>query len=341
MTLKDFRNILLLVLTSVIITVIIPGVFSFIGGTFYASDIKSKIPKPKFDKLTEFDNHTANLDSQIQRVDNKINTYLTDTERKSAFTIDELIKLKDKLLFEKQNAKPPLSLIPYYLNPQMLLWLGIFAAFFLLIYLLLAEQNTRIIFTRKLFSFSILVYIFYEWPLWLRNFVLTNKGRTVYAYPNFDIDKYSYFCQEFIIYFFCLLATILITVSLQLYNSKVKVETEENDTNKFLILSSYYSTAYRNWFIHSTVLALVFLSFTGFFWRLVFAYGDQRYVISALNAHVLWALCWVAISLNLLRYMQQFDKAKRDILRSNPDDKTLKIVMEHQPANNMTLIISH
>lgn len=340
MTLKDFRNILFLVLTSVVITVIIPGIFSSVGGTFYATDIKSKISKSEFDKLTEFDNHIAYLDTQIQRVDNKINTYLTDTEKKSAFTIDELIKLKDKLLFEKQNAKPPLSLIPYYLNPQMLLWLGIYAAFFLLIYLLLAEQKIKILFTRKLFSFSILVYIFYEWPLWLRNFVLTNKGRTVYAYPNFDIDKYSYFCQEFIIYFFCLLATILITVSLQLYNSKIKVKTEENDTNKFLILSSYYSTAYRNWFIHSTILALGFLSFTGFFWRLVFAYGDQRYVISALNAHVLWALCWVAISLNLLRYMQQFDKTRRDILRSNPDDKTLKIVMEHQPANNMTLIIS-
>lgn len=38
--------------------------------------------------------------------------------------------------------------------------------------------------------------------------------------------------------------------------------------------------------------------------------------------------------------MQQFDKTKRDILRSNPDEKTLKIVMEYQPANNMTLIIS-
>jgi hypothetical protein len=340
MTLKDFRNIILLVLTSILITVIIPGVFSSIGGTFYLNDIKLKISKSQSNKLTEFDNHNAFVETLIQQVDNKINTFLIDTGQKSVLTIDELIKLKDKLIFEKQNAKPPLSLIPYYLNPQMLLWLGIYAAFFLLIYLLLSEQKTKIIFTRRLFGFSILVYVFYEWPLWLRNFVLTNNGRTVYAYPNYDIDKYSYFYQEFIIYFFCLLATILISVSLQLYNSKVKVETEDNDTNKFLIISSYYSTAYRNWFIHSTILALGFLSFTGFFWRLVFAYGDQRYVISALNAHVLWALCWVAISLNLLRFMQQFDKTKREILRSNPDDKTLKIVMEHQPANNMTLIIS-
>lgn len=68
----------------------------------------------------------------------------------------ELIKLKDKLLFEKQNAKPPLSLIPYYLNPQMLLWLGIYAAFFLLIYLLLSEQNTRIVFTKNFLVFQYL-----------------------------------------------------------------------------------------------------------------------------------------------------------------------------------------
>lgn len=88
MRLKDFRNIILLVLTSVIITVIIPGVFSSIGGTFYANDIKSKISKSKFDKLTEFNNHTAYLDTQIQKIDNKINTYLTNTSKKSAFTID-------------------------------------------------------------------------------------------------------------------------------------------------------------------------------------------------------------------------------------------------------------
>lgn len=340
MTLKDFRNIILLILTSVFITVIIPGIFSSIGGTFYSADIKSKMSKVEADKLIAFDNQTKLLDNQILLTDNRINSFLNDNNHNSGLSLDELLKLKDKLLNEKQNLKPPISLIPYYLNPQMLLWLGIYAAFFLLIYLLLKEQNFKVKFSKKLFGLSFLIYFFYEWPLWLRNFVLSNKGRTVYAYPNFDIDKYSFFCQEFIIYFFCLLATILITVSLQSLNKKENIETEPNDTTKFLILSSYYSTAYRNWFVHSAILALGFLSFTGFFWRLVFAYGDQRYILSALNAHVLWALCWIAISLNLLKFMQQFDKTKREILRSNPDDKTLKIVMEHQPANNLTLIVS-
>jgi len=329
-----------MVLTSVFITVIVPGIFSSIGGTFYSYDIKSKISKSQFDKLTKFDNQIISLDSLIRVVDIRINSLLIDNIHNTGLSLDELLKFKDKLINEKLSMKPPISLIPYYLNPQMLLWLGIYIAFFLLIYMILTEQKIKINFSKKVWWFSFLVYIFYEWPLWLRNFVLTVKGRTVYAYPNYDIDKYSFFCQEFIIYFFCLLATILITVSLQLYNRETNIENEENDTNKFLILSSYYTTAYRNWFIHSTILALGFLSFTGFFWRLVFIYGDQRYIISALNAHVLWALCWVAVSLNLLNYMQQFDKTKREILRSSPDDKTLKIVMEHQPANNLTLIIS-
>lgn len=340
MALKDFRNIILLFLTSVFITVIIPGIFSSIGGTFYLADIKAKISKVETNKLIEFDNQTKLLDSQIALSNKQINSFLSDTVLSSSFSLDELLKLKEKLITEKQNLKPPISLIPYYLNPQMLLWLGIYAAFFLMIYLLLKEQNIKVRFSKSNFGLSLLVYFFYEWPLWLRNFVLTNKGRTVYAYPNFDIDKYSFFCQEFIIYFFCLLATILITISMETSNKKEKIEEEPDDTNKFLILSTYYSTAYRNWFIHSAILALGFLSFTGFFWRLVFTYGDQRYILSALNAHVLWALCWVAISLNLLRFMQQFEKTKREILRNSPDDKTLKIVMEHQPANNLTLIIS-
>lgn len=340
MALKDFRNIILLFLTSVFLTVIIPGIFSSIGGTFYSADIKAKMSKVEADKLVAFESQAKLLDSQILLTDNRISSFLTDTIHSSSLSLDELLKLEEKLLNEKQNLKPPISLIPFYLNPQMLLWLGIYAAFFTLIYFLLKQQNIKVRFSKSTFGLSLLVYFFYEWPLWLRNFVLSNKGRTVYAYPNFDIDKYSFFCQESIIYFFCLLATILITVSLQSLNKKESIEEEPNDTNKFLILSSYYSTAYRNWFIHSAILALGFLSFTGFFWRLVFAYGDQRYILSALNAHVLWALCWVAISLNLLRFMQQFEKTKREILRNSPDDKTLKIVMEHQPANNLTLIIS-
>jgi hypothetical protein len=55
MTLRDFRNIILLVLSSILTTVIIPGVFSSIGGTFYLKDIKLKISKSQSEKLTEFE----------------------------------------------------------------------------------------------------------------------------------------------------------------------------------------------------------------------------------------------------------------------------------------------
>jgi len=340
MTIRDFRNIIFLILLSILITTIIPGLISSAGGTFYLHDIKTKISQSQIDKINIYEQQVSALDGRIKHIDTVLNSILSANKLTANASVEELLKLKEKYQNEKQGLKQPIGLIPYYLNPQMLLWLGIYAAFFLLIYLLLKEEHVKLRFSKRLWGLSFIIYIFYEWPLWVRNFVLSGKGRTVYAYPNFDIDKYSFFYQEFIIYSFCLLATILITISLQVMDKKMAAETESTDTNKFLIISSYYSTAYRNWFIHSVILALGFLSFTGFFWRLVFDYGDQRYIISALNAHVIWALCWIAISLNLLKHMQQFEKCKRDILRNNPDDKTLKIVMEHQPANNLSIIVS-
>jgi hypothetical protein len=255
--------------------------------------------------------------------------------------IDACIKLRDQLKGEKA-AKPPINLVPFYLNPQMLLWLGIYSVYMILIYLLVKQDKhvRKIKFGFKHLWLSLLVYVFYEWPLWVRNFILNTKGRTVYAYPNFDIDKVSFFYQEVIIFFFCFLSAQLILICVDKYN-KINSTTYENVTvNEFLVISSYYSTAYRDWFINSVLLAIGFLSFTSFFWRIVFAYGDQRYLISAVNAHVIWALAWIAISLNFFYYMQLFDKIKREILRTNPDDKTLKIVMEHAPASNMTVVLS-
>lgn len=344
MTSRDFQNIFGLFLISVIITVVIPGIVSSIGGTFYEKDIRFTLSNnEKFTNqlrlINEYEKQNAILDSHISIIDAKLNSIDGDSLKHLEY-FDELVKIKTYLVNEKSISKPPISIIPFYLNPQMLLWLGIFAAFLLLIYLLIKEASSKFSFSKNLCLLTFVIYLFYEWPLWVRNFILSNDKRTVYAYPNFDIDKYSFFCQEFIILSFCFLAAILIFVSLDIYNTKRNIINQNSDIHKFLIISSYYSSSYKNWFINSLILAMGFLSFTNFFWRLVFNYGDQRYIISAVNAHIIWAVCWVAISLNVLKYLQLFEKTKRDILRNNPDDKTLKIVMDHQPANNLTIIIS-
>jgi hypothetical protein len=53
------------------------------------------------------------------------------------------------------------------------------------------------------------LFVFYRWPTWLRNSVWLRSesaGRVVYAYPNWDIDKPSFYLQEFN----ALIVTILI-----------------------------------------------------------------------------------------------------------------------------------
>lgn len=340
MEIKVFRNIILLFLLSILATTIIPGIVSKFGGTFYQADIMKKLPKEQLDKLLLFDEQKNKLDEKISSIDNRINEIVNNSSKEEMLTLDELLKSKEKFLADRENLKPPIRVVPYYLNPQMLLWLGIYSAFFILIYLIKKEAKSKFGISRKVINLGMLLYFFYEWPMWMRNFVLGNSGRTLYAYPNFDIDKLSFFCQELIILFFCLSASKLIVLCTDMLQTKSYVESEENDVNNFLLTSSNYSNAYRNWFIYSAILALGFISFTSFFWKLVFTFGDQRYLISAVNAHIIWALCWFAISLNLLQFMRVFDKQKRELIRNNPDERTLKIVLEHQPANNLTLIIS-
>jgi len=311
---------------------------SYFGGTFYIEDIKLKIPLKQKELLKQFDSEQKNIEQKIVRLESKLNSAIDHDDHSNQ--MESFLKLIDAYKKEKENHKPPINLVPYYLNPQLFLWLGVYSACSLLIYFIYTAEKIRFKFQKRQFTLASVLYIFYEWPLWMRNFVLTSRGRTVYAYPNVDIDVRSYFYQELIIFGFCLLSSILICITVDRY-SRVKAQSKDIiDINDFLTVSSYYSTSYRNWFINSTLLAIGFLSFTYFFWRLVFVYGDQRYVISAINAHVIWALCWIAISLNLFFYIQQFDKMKRELLRTNPDEKTLKIVMEHQPANNLTIIIT-
>ncbi|CAN5448895.1 hypothetical protein BH09BAC1_BH09BAC1_02550 [soil metagenome] len=336
MKVQDFKSILLIYLSCILLTVIVPGYVSYIGGTFYSQDIRKKIPLDRLKILAEYEMTKDSLANLIFSIENSIATKIVQDGSEKYLN---LFQVKEELKKNLASLQPPILLIPYYLNPQTILWVGIYSALMVLIYLITKKNGITLIIGKSSIQLSLIVYIFYEWPLWLRNFVFSSSGRTIYAYPNIDIDLYSFLCQELVVFGFCLLSSVLIVKCFDIENQNLTIKAS-GTLEKYLVIASLSSTAYRNWLIYSVILFLGFLSFTNFFWQLVFKYGDQRYVISALNAHILWALCWVAISLDLLRHLRFLDKIKLEILSKNPTDQAVNILMHHNPNGNIVLIIT-
>lgn len=72
MTVKDFRNIILLIIVSIFITIVIPGVISALNGTFYYDDLKKKVSVDKIEKINAIDAEGKELDEQLKLVNARI-----------------------------------------------------------------------------------------------------------------------------------------------------------------------------------------------------------------------------------------------------------------------------
>jgi hypothetical protein len=194
MTLKDFRNIIFIIMGSILVTVILPGIIAQLTGTFYKEDLVSKIPTDKVKSYKDHEDDLKKFNRGLFAIDTMISKKLANPGDIKINEVLGLITLREKIIKNSSVKNAPINLIPFYLNPQMLLWFGIYSALGLLIYLINKKSNICLRFITP-FLFGCLLYLFYEWPLWLRNFILNQTGRTVFAYPNFDIDKCSFAYQ--------------------------------------------------------------------------------------------------------------------------------------------------
>jgi hypothetical protein len=299
-----FVDILIIAGISIILTLIIPAVIAYRHDVFYPEGLKHKLPQDAAKKLDEYEAKLSGLKKQLQKIDEHI---LNPNEDEQPEHRVQLLELRTKLASYVDGYAPPVSLFAFYLSPQMLLWPGIYTALGILIILCPPESwSWAWARMRKVAAYGTAVYCFYEWPLWVRNFVLGSHGRVVFAYPNYDIDPASFWAQEGTIFGFCLLlAALWLQWSHESGHCSQTLKIEEGDGFKYTIFSadaaSRLTEQYSKWTYCSIILALGFLSFTNFFWSLVAKYHDQRYLLSAVLAHTLWGLSWIAISLPIWR----------------------------------------
>lgn len=149
------------------------------------------------------------------------------------------------------------------------------------------------------------LYIAYQSPVWMRNFVLADEGRKVYSFANRDVSRRSFYTQEINTILYCvLLAAIWVQWSAFLERRRrVLAEEASQDPIEAVINAASIrrlSFTFLHWQATSVLLGIAFIFFTRGFWELVFTEGDHRYIVPALSIHVIWGITWCLVSLPLL-----------------------------------------
>lgn len=318
-------------------TLVLPALVAAWGGVYYEADLRERIPVHAEQAIAAFERQKEELEHALGRATRQLTREVRRGEiGESAAHICKYLEARIGAL------KKPIVLVPFHMNPQLLLWPASYTSLCWLVFVL---APSRVAFSVRTLGGGALVYFFYNWPLWARNFLLSSQGRTVYAYPNIDVHWPSFVVQEVIILGFCLL---LFRVW-QLWSSRETLRPRVGDS----VLGALHprklqdlADAYHHWQISSAALALGFLFFTRFFWSIVTSLGDQRYVLTALFAHVLWGITWLLITLRVVRLWRQWSRERaRAILDTsletgNPRTTALETLKWVTPVGTTNIVSS-
>ncbi|HEV3485776.1 MAG TPA: hypothetical protein VG106_10235, partial [Vicinamibacterales bacterium] len=288
-------------------------------------------------------------DAMIRTINQQLNAAIV---ARDAEAIKALMLVREDL--EKGNNEPkPISTIGFHLNPQLLMWPAIYSCLLWVIFVYpptawrihvprrfvgfprlnrARDRNRRPWLTPLLVTvFALLIDLVYQWPTWVRNALPKDPERKVFAYPNLDIHQASFWTQETIVFGFAALLALLWLQWTDYYaftarlterqERSIQKERSDNARSKKTLalaldsrLVNDLSSMFGEWQVRSLILALGFVFFTNFFWTLVARNGDQRYLVSAVLVHVLWAISWCAISIPLIARWRYWLTVKRRAL---------------------------
>jgi hypothetical protein len=229
--------------------------------------------------------------------------------------VQRLVNLRSVIQADLDKEEHKFSVNPLFLNDLMLAWSGMYVCFGTLAFVLRPEPSE----SNKISSWSlsvalVVVYLLYQCPVWIRNFVLTSEGRRVFSFANRDISVAGFYMQEANTVLWFVLLFIVLRHWLTFYaDRRIHLERERQEPISIQNLNILTDT-FIQWQVSSTILALGFVIFTGVFWDLVIVSGDRRYLFPAVVMHTLWAFSWWVVSLPLLITWQDFSRKKTEAL---------------------------
>ena len=329
---------------------VMPGIVAGIGGVFYREGVLRRLPIEIQDKVKKFNDEQARLKDQLVAVD----VALAKAVAESPAAVPGLLQFRnhtDELL---RKSTPAITVVPFHLNPILLLFPVVYTCLGWLTIIFAPPRSGTWWDTLRspwFWMVGALIYVLFEWPLWVRNFVLTNEGRTVYAYPNFDVHPGSFVAQEFIIIGFCLLLSRLWAQWIGYYAvTRDSLKTEGPAFQEVLRgkEAQELKAMFIRWQIASVILALGFLFFTYTYWMLVAGFQDQRYLLSAIMAHILWAVSWALISMPLFAKWRHWSGLRRQAIAEVSrnglpiDERRFAVdsILHHHPLSSVSVSVS-
>ena len=140
-------------------------------------------------------------------------------------------------------------------------------------------------------SFGVLFFIFLNWSNWWRNTPWGQSDRTLFSYAHFDISPLGFAMQELQILGMMILCGYVAALLID-YAPAIPCP----DSSGPVELSKFTKREFEIWQIRSVLLAIAFLPWTIFYWRIVTSVGETRYFPSAISMHVIWAILWLLAS---------------------------------------------
>jgi nitrogen fixation-related uncharacterized protein len=311
--LSDNTNLILLTvrcmaitLIAVAVTIFLPGAIAWKDGVFNDKDVRARLSQ-KADHFQEAVQSLKTYENEKGRLEQSINALQTEldsiNDKAQQQDFDFYFHLLEERHRELTSLQAPIFTLGFFLSQQMLLWPAIYASLGCLLFASPGwKRQVDLRFWRNLVALGLFIYFFYEWPLWTRNFLLGQRGRTVFAYTNFDIDPLSFFTQELTIMGFGFLLGA-VWLRWTFLAEKVEIENARDSGPDYLNLRfvQRLQHSFYTWAFSSLALGLGFVYFTTFFWSLVAHYHDQRYIVSAFLAHSLWVTTWIFLSVPLAK----------------------------------------
>jgi hypothetical protein len=260
----------------------------------------------------------------------------------------DLQALKDQIR-GTDPPKPPVVIVPFISAPTLLYDPVALACLGCLIILVRPiESHVMPTGRKRIVLLGLFLFLVRDWPQFLRNFAwhTVGEGRTIIAYPNYDVGRCSFIYQELVAFLWALLLSILWCQWEAQLNRQHAINDGRHADSLDMVLDfgriEGLTHAYVHWQIASLVLSIPFFLATWFYWPLILQDRDFRYVPSAVAIHLLWAASWAFISLPLAVDWHDWSLRRSAAiakLASDPNSANqLSALKELQPVSLVNLV---
>jgi hypothetical protein len=332
-------------------TIALPALLAARGSVLFEASMRQTLKPHVVSQMAAFDSLQKTRSNEIREIDERIRASIAKgADARHAL---ELLQLKEKLRKDAMEARPPFTITPFYMSPQMMLWPAMYCCLTWIV-LVFSPSDTlafkRLAADRRTYLLGAAIYGFIWWPHWLRVFVWPDAGRTTYFYANPEVDPYSFVLQELIILGGCTLVAMIWRQWLGYLGETQREDPRGRTLEEYLteLTRSSFADVFFRWVCCSVLLGLAFFGFTGFFWNIVSKLHDQRYLLSAVLVHVLWGMTWIVISLPFLSEWRYWTRSRIYAYRalagledSHEAVRKASLIQEIQPVKTSSLTLAN